>query len=576
MTSEKVTVKVLSSASSPASTDCTRSARASSRRPARTSTDASWLRALDRSQRLSNRPPSSSAVVRWARAASSLPSAISTIPTVSAANATNGSFCRLEAVERHRGGTKRAVEVVDEGQDPGDRQLRGALEVRVVDVPHETVEPVDGGQGALVIADLDGRDGGGEQQLGSSDVVQAVGSVLHLVDPGTALGHAAPHLPEQPQDAEHVREWCDVVREEPADGDPEVLLVRPQALGPLGLSFRGPVGVRHQRTEVLGVPPLDVGEILAVGEALGGELPHGGQHVEPRPRVNRVDGDEAVPCQRVEQIERPVLGEVGDVHRGLDRPPVDEDRQRGQHPLLGFVEEPEAPLDGRPQRSLPFGEVDRAGAQRVEASFQPREQRSWLQHPGPSGGQLDGERETVDEPADLRDGDDVVLGQGEAVADRLRPIDEELHGRQRGQLVGRRSVRERGHGERVDRVLAFGPQAKDGAARREDPNTRAASQELIERGRDTHDLFQVVQHEEGRLVREVLDQDVQRRSRALHRRTHRGRDAGQHQLGRVDRGERHEGRPLREAVVQSLTHGDREPRLADAAWAGEGDQAHLG
>ena len=136
--------------------------------------------------------------------------------------------------------------------------------------------------------------------------------------------------------------------------------------------------------------------------------------------------------------------QTGDVHGGLDRPPVDEDRQRGQHPSLGFVEEPDAPLDGRPQRSLPFGEIDRAGAQGVEASFQPRQQGGWVQHPGASGGQLDGERETVDEPADLRDGDDVVVGQGEAVADRLRPIDEELHGRQRGQLVGGRRVRERG------------------------------------------------------------------------------------------------------------------------------------
>ena len=246
----------------------------------------------------------------------------------------------------------------------------GALEVRVVDVADETVEPVDRRHGALVIADLQGRDGRGEQQLGACDIIQAVGAALHLGDPGTTFGHAASHLPEQPQDAEHVREWCDVVREEPADGDPDVLLVGPHALGPLGLSFRGPVGVRHQRAEVPCVPRLDVGEILAVGEALGGELPHGGQHVEPRPGVHRVDGNEAVARQRVEQIERLVLGQTCDVHRGLDLPPVDEDRQRGQHPLLDFFEEPEAPLDRRPQRSLPFGEIDRAGAQGVEAAFQ--------------------------------------------------------------------------------------------------------------------------------------------------------------------------------------------------------------
>jgi hypothetical protein len=199
-----------------------------------------------------------------------------------------------------------------------------------------------------------------------------------------------------------------------------------------------------------------------------------------------------------------------------------------------------------------------------------------LEHSGAGGGQLDREGETVDEPADLRDGDDVVLGQGEAVTDRLRPIDEQLHGRQRRHLVGRRRFRERGHGERVDRVLAFHPEAKNGAARRDDLHTRAASQELVERGRDTHDLFQVVEHKQGRVVREVVDQDVQRRPRPVHGRTHGRRDAGQNQLGGVDRGERHERRPPREAVVQSLAHCDGEPRLADAARAGEGDQAHLG
>jgi hypothetical protein len=112
------------------------------------------------------------------------------------------------------------------------------------------------------------------------------------------------------------------------------------------------------------------------------------------------------------------------------------------------------------------------------------------------------------------------------VADRLRPIDEELHGRQRRQLVGRRRLLERGHGERGDRVLAFRPEAQNGAARREDLKTRAASQELIKRGRDTHDLFQVVQHKQGRVIREVVDQDVQRRPRPRHGRTHRSRDAG--------------------------------------------------
>ena len=73
----------------------------------------------------------------------------------------------------------------------------------------------------------------------------------------------------------------------------------------------------------------------------------------------------------------------------------------------------------------------------------------------------------------------------------------------------------------------------------------------------------------------VLGHDVQRRARALDGRAQRGRDAGEHQLGLGDRSERHERRALRVAIVQVRAHGDRQPRLADAAGTGEGDQPHL-
>jgi hypothetical protein len=93
-----------------------------------------------------------------------------------------------------------------------------------------------------------------------------------LPDPGPAFRHAIVELPEQPEDPEHVRQRRDVMGEEPADGDPQVPLLGSQTIGPLGLSLKGPVGVLHQRTEVLGVPTLDVSQVRAGGEALGGEL----------------------------------------------------------------------------------------------------------------------------------------------------------------------------------------------------------------------------------------------------------------------------------------------------------------
>ena len=51
---------------------------------------------------------------------------------------------------------------------------------------------------------------------------------------------------------------------------------------------------------------------------------------------------------------------------------------------------------------------------------------------------------------------------------------------------------------------------------------------------------------------------------------------GQHQLGLGDRSQRHEDRALRVAIIQLGPHRDRQPGLADAAGAGEGDQPDSG
>jgi len=85
-------------------------------------------------------------------------------------------------------------------------------------------------------------------------------------------------------------------------------------------------------------------------------------------------------------------------------------------------------------------------------------------------------------------------------------------------------------------------------------------------------LFEVVQHEQRRCFREVLDQDVQGWARPVDGRAYRGGDARQHQRGLSDRSERHEHRAVRVAIIQLFTHGDRQPSLADAAGPGEGDQ----
>ncbi len=211
--------------------------------------------------------------------------------------------------------------------------------------------------------------------------------------------------------------------------------------------------------------------------------------------------------------------------------------------LFRVVEQVDAPFDGCAERALTFGEIDRAGTQRVEHVLEPSEQRIRFEQSGARRGQLDGERQTVEAPADLDNRERVVLGQGEVVADGLGSIDEQLHRGQRRELFDRRLLRERRHAQRADRILPLGAEPQHRAARGQDLEPGTAGQELVELGRHADHLLEVVEHEQRRGLFEMLDQGVDGRTRSLDGRSHRGGDAGQHQLGLSNRSERHEHRP---------------------------------
>ena len=176
---------------------------------------------------------------------------------------------------------------------------------------------------------------------------------------------------------------------------------------------------------------------------------------------------------------------------------------------------------------------------------EPSEQCRRFEQSGARRGELDGERQTVEAPADLDDGARVVVGQGEVVADGPGSIDEQLHGGQRRQLLERRRLRERGHRQRADRVLALGAQPEHGAARGQDLERRgSAARSWSSSGATPTTCSRLSSTSSVGVSREVLDQDVERRARALDGRAHRGGDARQHQLGLGDRSERHEHRRL--------------------------------
>src|SRR5438477_129202 len=56
-------------------------------------------------------------------------------------------------------GLQRAIQVVANRDDPGDGQLRSALEIRIVDALLESLETLERDQGAVVVTNLDGGNG---------------------------------------------------------------------------------------------------------------------------------------------------------------------------------------------------------------------------------------------------------------------------------------------------------------------------------------------------------------------------------------------------------------------------------
>jgi hypothetical protein len=109
-------------------------------------------------------------------------------------------------------------------------------------------------------------------------------------------------------------------------------------------------------------------------------------------------------------VQRPATGEGGE--------PLEE-------ALLSRVEQLVTPVDGSVQGALPSGQVPRAAREDREASLETVEDRDWREQRDPGGGQLDGQRQTVEPAADLGHHGRVLVGEGEVGLDRAPALNEQ-------------------------------------------------------------------------------------------------------------------------------------------------------
>ncbi len=197
------------------------------------------------------------------------------------------------------------------------------------------------------------------------------------------------------------------------------------------------------------------------------------------------------------------------------------------------------------------------------------------QEPEPRGGQLDRERQAVEARADVGHRLRVVVGEQEVRPRLLSPLDEEAHGRGADDVRRReRPVAGLREGERRHREHLLAPDLERLPARHENLQSLRALEERGDVAGGLHHLLEVVEQEQnvprpellGERLAQVLPAGDAGSDRLDERLERPGSVAGVRQVDEVD--------AVGEAVAQIGRGLDGEPRLADAAGAGESHQAH--
>ena len=273
----------------------------------------------------------------------------------------------------------------------------------------------------------------------------------------------------------------------------------------------------------------------------------------------------------------PRLGRADGLDR-FEREAAHEHAQPREQVLLGVVEQAVAPEDRVAHGLLALGQVGPARSRELERVVEAAKQVLRLHQLDARGRELDRQRQAVQAVTDLRHGRRVVLIDLEVGTHRLGAVDEKADG---VVLAHARVDAVVGQAERLDGKLPFGLEPQRRPARDHDREAGAGGQEIRHHRLRAPELLEVVEDQQRSPVAQVVAHDVGRidvavgAGRAAHAEAEKAHDRGRY-TGRVLHGvERYEEHPSREALRGAAGGLDRQPRLAHAAGAGEGDEPVL-
>ncbi len=122
-----------------------------------------------------------------------------------------------------------------------------------------------------------------------------------------------------------------------------------------------------------------------------------------------------------------VFGVCADRLGGVERAAAGEHGQAAEERLLRRAQQGVTPGDRVAQRPLAGGGIAWTAGEHIEATLKPRTQRRGWQHPHTGRGQLNGERQAVEPPADRHNIRRVRVVQRKLASDRLGSRTEQRH-----------------------------------------------------------------------------------------------------------------------------------------------------
>ena len=349
----------------------------------------------------------------------------------------------------------------------------------------------------------------------------------------------------------------------------------------LGLPGPRPVGPERRReARAPGQVPLALPlQLPGCPQPLGPELGEGGEHAVAHRAVRSLRRhDDRLVDQGTDQVEEPV---GGDVVVRTDRggrgqvAPAGEDRQARPQELLLLGAEVVAPLDARPQGTVPVGQVAVPLAQEPVAVGQLPEHRLRREAAGPCGGELERQRDPLQAGTQLRDRLGVGLGDREVGARECRAVDEQLHRLELRQRLG--GDPGPGHAQGRHQHDGLTGDAQPLAAGRQHAQPRAVRpQPQHQCGRCIEDVLAAVQDEQrlpvGHEAGHELRDAVRRRRRGIGMQPQRLGHGRGHEGTVRDRAEVDEPGTVGVAPPIPLQDRHRDPGLADPTRSGQRDR----